>query len=92
VVVDHESASIRRINLMLEQGNMELGRQKLEINPDHPIMQKLEHTRQSRPDLAKLVLEQIFDNALIAADLMATPQSMLSRLNKILESTLESKP
>lgn len=40
---------------------------------------------------AKLVAEQIFDNALIAAGLIDDPNRMLPRLNKILEAAMEKK-
>ena len=33
---------------------------------------------------------QIFDNALIAADILDNPRTMLGRLNKLLEQTVES--
>lgn len=57
---------------------------QLEINPSHPIMVNLHKIKDTQPDVAKMVAEQIFDNALIAADIMDEPRSMLERLNKIL--------
>ena len=44
--------------------------------------------RMSRPDVAKLVAEQVFDNALIAAGLLEDSRFMLPRLNSLLEGIL----
>lgn len=64
-------------------------KQDLEINRRHPLMLQLESARQSQPDLAKLVVEQVYDNALVAAGLLESPQSMLQRMNGLLETVLK---
>jgi len=62
----------------------------LELNPSHPIIKQLSVAQNSNPDLAELVAQQLFDNALMNADLVQNPRSMVSRLNKLLELTLEN--
>lgn len=62
----------------------------LELNPTHPIIKQLAVAQTSNPDLAELVAQQLFDNALMNADLVQDPRSMVSRLNKLLEVTLEN--
>ena len=62
----------------------------LEINPDHPVMKGLFSIRQTNPDLAKLVAEQVYDNALCAAGVLDDPRSMITRLNKLLEVTVKT--
>lgn len=62
----------------------------LEINPDHPVMKGLFNMRQQNPDLAKLVTEQVYDNALCAAGVLDDPRSMITRLNKLLEITVNT--
>ncbi len=57
----------------------------LEINPSHPLIRRLAVTRAESPDNAKLVAEQLLDNALISAGLLDDPTRMLSRLYKLLE-------
>lgn len=42
-------------------------------------------------ELAKLVAEQLYDNALVAAGLIEDPREMLPRITKILENTKLSK-
>ena len=68
----------------------ELPPQVLEINPSHPIIVALSHAQGGdRADVAKLVAEQMLDNALISAGLIDDPRSMISRLNEILVNTLK---
>mmetsp|Transcript_22449 Transcript_22449/g.31412 ORF Transcript_22449/g.31412 Transcript_22449/m.31412 type:complete len:115 (+) Transcript_22449:166-510(+) len=73
---------------MMEQKKMALPKQKLEINPHHPIMKQLHSVQGGQPEIAQLVAEQIFDNALIAADILDNPRSMLPRLNTILKKCM----
>ena len=52
-----------------------------EINPDHPMIARLEKMRHADKPLAEQVAEQIFDNALVSAGLLEDPRAMLARLN-----------
>jgi hypothetical protein len=100
VVVDHESASVRRMMRMLDTQKRDsespsaaeqvLPRQTLEVNPDHPIITALYHQRASQPSVAKAVAEQVFDNALVAAGLLDDARSMLPRLNVLLSTVMAS--
>jgi len=88
IVVDHESGAVRKMLTYLDAARATaLPKQKLEVNPKHPTLVHLMGLKDSKPDLAKLIVEQVFDNALIAADLLDNPRSMLTRLNKLLEAT-----
>jgi HSP90 family molecular chaperone len=88
IVVDHESAAVRRMMKEVNTAgmNMELPKQKLEINPNHAILRNAYGIRDTKPALSKLVLQQVYDNALIAADILDNPRTMLARINDILES------
>ena len=93
-VVDHESASMRKMMKMMDtQGlfgdEIPISKQKLTINPNHAIFVKMMMIKDKQPALAKLVVEQVFDNALMAADILDNPRSMLPRMHKILESALD---
>ena len=57
----------------------------LEINPGHELIKNLTGLKDKDPDIAKLVTEQILDNALIAAGYLEDPREMVSRVYKILE-------
>lgn len=89
IVVDHESAAVRKVMQYVDtQGSQELPKQKLEINPKHPMLIKLMSVKDTNADLAQLIVEQIYDNALIAADILDSPRGMLNRLNKILDAAV----
>lgn len=61
-------------------------RVNLEINPRSAVIKRLFETHTSAPDKAKLVAEQILDNALISAGLLDDATPMVARLYKLLES------
>ena len=90
MIVDSESAAIRKMMQFAEQNNsMKNKKQKLELHINHPIIQQIIQIRESKPDLCKLVVEQIYDNACIAADVLDNPRSMLTRLNELLLKTTQ---
>lgn len=87
IVVDHESAAVRRMMKYVDSagtGN-ELPKQKLEINPNHPIIMNAFKIRKERSELSRLILQQVYDNALISADILDNPRTMLGRINEIME-------
>ncbi|MGN6644608.1 MAG: molecular chaperone HtpG [Verrucomicrobiota bacterium] len=94
VVVDSDkfmTASMRRImKAMKQDAELPPAKQDLEINPAHPIMSRLDATRQKDSVLAASVAEQILDNARVAAGLLEDPRTMLNRLNQLLEKVLTS--
>ncbi len=55
-----------------------------EINPSSDVIKNLDNLRNSSPELAKLVLEQLFDNAMLSAGLLESTTAMSKRLNEIL--------
>ncbi|XP_077590135.1 heat shock protein 75 kDa, mitochondrial [Stigmatopora nigra] len=61
----------------------------LEINSGHTLIKKLYQLKDSDNQLATLLLEQIYDNAMIAAGLNDDPRPMISRLNDLLTKALE---
>ncbi|XP_048465687.1 heat shock protein 75 kDa, mitochondrial [Rhincodon typus] len=61
----------------------------LEINASHTLIKKLNELRGQNTELAQLLLDQIYDNAMIAAGLNDDPRPMVSRLNKLLTKVLE---
>ena len=57
----------------------------IEINPDHPLLVSLEKLRHSNAELGRQVAEQVTDQALAAAGLLADSRSMLGRMTTLLE-------
>ena len=62
----------------------------LELNPEHDIIKQLASLSESNPAVADLVAAQLFDNALMNADLIHDPRRMVSRINQILRAVTDS--
>jgi hypothetical protein len=94
IVTDHESGALRRMMRMVEQQSTGqasfVPKQHLEINPKHPIIVRLHALRTEDPDLARVVAEQMFDNAMVAAGLLDDSRVMLPRLNKLMERLVQA--
>ncbi len=58
---------------------------RLEINGDHALIKNLASMREKDGEFAAVIVEQLFDNALLAAGYMENPGSMVGRINKLLE-------
>jgi TNF receptor-associated protein 1 len=95
IITDHESGAVRRMMRMVDQANngasAPLPPQILHINPKHPIIVGLATAKDSDPNLANMVAEQLFDNALVAAGLMDDIRSMVPRLNDLIAKALKEK-
>ncbi len=76
----------RMMKAMNKDGTDTPLRVNLEINPRSTVMKRLSETHTTAPEKAKLVAEQILDNALISAGLLEDPTKMVARLYKLLES------
>ena len=76
----------RMMKAMKKDGADEPVKVNLEINPRSAVMKRLFETHVSAPEKAKLVAEQILDNALISAGLLDDATPMVARLYKLLES------
>ncbi len=76
----------RMMKAMNKEGADSPLRVNLEINPRHAVIKHLAATVASNPERAKLVAEQILDNALISAGLLDDTTKMVQRLYKLLET------
>ena len=61
----------------------------LEINPSHPIVKKLFQMKDNDEKTAKLLAEQLYNNALIAAALVDDPRRFLTNINDLITALLE---
>merc|ERR1719265_1332256 len=57
----------------------------LELSPKHHIVTTLYTIKESNETVARIAVEQLFDNAGIAAGTLDDPRTLLTRLNKVLE-------
>ena len=65
----------------------EVPKKILELNPSHSILKKLLVTDPAS-DLQTLIIEQIYDSALLVEGLHPDPSSMASRVQQIIEAAL----
>ena len=76
----------RLMKAMNKDGSQPPLRVDLEVNPRHALIKRLSQLQTESPDKAKLVAEQVLDNALISAGLLEDATGMVKRLYKILEA------
>ena len=77
--------SMRRMMKAMKQDVNMQNSVNLEINTKHELIKNLSALKDKDADTAKLVAEQILDNALIAAGYLEDPRDMVSRVYKLLE-------
>jgi TNF receptor-associated protein 1 len=80
------SAHMRRMMKAMNKEGSDLPQKaNLEINPRSAVIKRLFEIHTASPDKAKLVAEQILDNALISAGMLEDATPMVARLYKLLE-------
>lgn len=91
--VSIETPAMRNLMRQLKTGPdaFPVAPNNVEFNARHPIIIGLQALRTTEPETAKKVLEQVVDNAVIAAGLMEDPRVMLRRLNGFLEEVVAAK-
>jgi len=90
IIVDHESASFRRMMKYVDPARSPtVAKQPLEVNTNHPIIIKLNDQRKSKPEVCKIIAEQIYDGALVAAGLMDDARGMMPRINQLMNAALD---
>lgn len=88
-LVDPEGAlpqELQKVYKLLDK-DYEVSKKILEINPKHPILQALENQPETSA-LSPLIIEQIYEDALLIEGLHPDPASMINRIQKILEAAL----
>ncbi|HBX23278.1 MAG TPA: molecular chaperone HtpG [Desulfotomaculum sp.] len=85
---EYMTSSMQRVIRAMNQDTAGVGRKALEINPAHGLVRGLAALRQKDEEFATMAVEQIYDNALIAAGLVSDPRGMVNRMYQILERAL----
>jgi len=85
------TSSMQRLMYAMHKDLDSLGRKVLELNPRHNIIKRLSSLRETDPDLARNIAEQVFDNAVISAGLVIEPRAMVDRIYKIIEQALATR-
>ncbi len=73
--------------------DFEIPRKILEFNRDHPIIKGLLDLHEKNPsdDKIGLIVEQLFENCLLAEGDLPNPSLMVPRINQIIEMLMKSK-
>jgi molecular chaperone HtpG len=88
VLSPYGTNSMQRMMQLMNKDINNVGPSVLEINASHQMIKRLDEARKNEDPFAKIVAEQIFENAQIAAGLIIDPRGMVKRLNEILERAL----
>ena len=94
VVVGEMPSAMRQVYQLMEKEKQpfeQVRNQTLEVNPNHDIMVRLNRLRKNNPELAKDVLEQVFDNSLFMVGIAENIVPMVKRTNKLLKRLLEKE-
>ncbi|RJP30685.1 MAG: molecular chaperone HtpG [Candidatus Omnitrophota bacterium] len=81
---------MQKIMQAMNKDFAQIGKKSMEINAKHPLILQLAklHNEGTHEDFLRLSVEQIYDNALVNAGLLADPRTMVERNYKILERAL----
>lgn len=88
VPADGMSPQMRQMMKAMDENFKDEVKVELEINPRHPLVRKLAETKESNPEVAKLVSQQLLDNALIAAGLLEDARDTVKRMNALMEKAM----
>lgn len=80
------AAEMQRVYRLLER-DFESPKKILEINPRHPILTGLASLEAENP-LSNLLIEQIYEDALLIEGMHPDPASMVQRIQRLMEATL----
>jgi len=90
---DHDASISRRLMMMMpgsKLSGMPIPPQRLEINTSHRVIVGLNKLRKTKPEIAKEVMRQVYDNALISAGLLQDPRTIIRRLNRLMENVVDA--
>ncbi len=92
-LVDTEGSldpQIQRVYKMINR-EFEAPQKLLEINPQHSILKRLSSLSESDP-LNALIIEQVYEDALLIEGLHPDPAGMIQRIQKLMEKALGDEP
>ena len=92
-LVDPEGApnqEIQRVYRILKE-DFQPPKKVLELNPSHEIVRGL-NALPAEDELGKLIVEQVFEDALLVEGIHSDPVSMIPRLQQLMEAALKGKP
>ena len=93
VIIGEVSSSMRAMLAMVDQAQFEAAtkNQGMEVNPNHPIMVKLNKLRKIDSENASLLLKEVFDNVMLQSGIPYDVMASTKRSYKVLEMLLDYK-
>ncbi len=85
---DAPSGQMRAMMESMGQNAPEL-KARLEFNPGHELVEKLNELRSSDATVAEMVAHQLADNALLAAGMVKNPASVVAGMNDLMSSLMK---
>ncbi len=85
---DGMSPQMRQMMKAMDENFQDEVKVEIEINPRHELVKKLSETKDSNPELAKLVALQLLDHSLISAGLLEDARDMVRRMNTLMEKAM----
>ena len=79
-----QGQEMHRIRRLLEK-DYEIPKKVLEVNRGHPIIQNVANLIGGNTSLADMIIEQLFDSALLSEGLHPDPAEMLPRIQQLME-------
>lgn len=89
-LVDKEGSlnqEVQRVYRLLRQ-EYEVPQKVLEINPRHPILKKLSE-QPADGEISKMIIEQIYEDALLIEGLHPDPAGMIGRIQELMKAALK---
>lgn len=89
-LVDKEGSlnqEVQRVYRLLRQ-EYEVPQKVLEINPRHPILKKLSE-QHAGGEISKIIIEQIYEDALLIEGLHPDPAGMIERIQELMKAALK---
>jgi molecular chaperone HtpG len=89
-LVDKEGSlnqEVQRVYRLLHQ-EFEAPQKVLEINPRHPILKKLSE-QPADGEISKIIIEQIYEDALLIEGLHPDPAGMIGRIQELMKAALK---
>jgi len=89
-LVDPEGApnqEMQRVYRLLKE-DFQTPKKVLELNPGHPILIQL-NTLPTDAELGQMIIDQIYENALLIEGLHPDPAGMIERIQKIIEAAIK---
>jgi TNF receptor-associated protein 1 len=85
IITPHMRKMMKNLMAGRENDGMNNVPMTLELSPSHHIVTTLNTIKDSNDTVARIAVEQLYDNACIAAGTLDDPRVLMARLNKVLE-------